>query len=166
MAKRNRFSVWPRIVCEEILMKESEAFEPTLGLLNTRFTFDKPVRIPGKVLPAGSYWFVLICHGANLNVVQVFGSDRKKLIATLLTEDTERLNPFSDTTLIMAEPGQGAESSGGPARLISWFYPGSVEGHQFIYYSDGLQKILEHQVHGPLHQTPPETIAIAEREGE
>jgi hypothetical protein len=41
----------------------------------TRITVSQPIQIPGKVLPAGTYWFVLLDHGDNLNVVEILDSD-------------------------------------------------------------------------------------------
>jgi hypothetical protein len=180
MAKRNSFSGWPHTVRKEIVMKRFRAFGPTLGLLiastlvvplahadeadeATRFTFVQPVRIPDKLLPAGSYWFVLIDHGADLNVVQIFDADRKSLIVTLQTAAAERLNPSSETTLTLAEPERTAESSGGPATLISWFYPGRVEGHRFIYTGQ-LEKTLEHEDQVTLASDSSGSIVIAQHE--
>src|SRR5205085_45293 len=41
-----------------------------------RFTFSKPVRIPGQVLPAGSYWFV-VQENATAGTVSVLDANRK-----------------------------------------------------------------------------------------
>jgi hypothetical protein len=56
----------------------------------TKLTFSQSVQIPGRVLPAGTYWFVLLDHGVDPNVVQIFNSDRSKLVAILLTDVSER----------------------------------------------------------------------------
>jgi hypothetical protein len=157
----NKFQDGKNTVREELAMSTTKTFGLTLGLLSaftvalplahadeadqaTRFTFSQPIRIPGDALPAGTYWFVLMDHGSDLKEVQVFDSDRSRLIATLYTEDAERLNASDQTILTLAEPEQPAESSSEPAALMSWFYPGSLEGHQFIY-SSPLEKTLEHE---------------------
>jgi hypothetical protein len=38
----------------------------------TKITFTAPVEIPGKVLPAGTYWFKLLNDDPDRNVVQVW----------------------------------------------------------------------------------------------
>jgi hypothetical protein len=45
-------------------------------------------------------------HGADLKEVQVFDSARSRLIATLQTENAERLNASDRTILTLAEPEQ------------------------------------------------------------
>ena len=94
----------------------------------TKLTFSQPVQIPGRVLPAGTYWFVLIDHGSDLNVVQIFNSDRSKLVTTLLTNVSERSKPTDNTAITLAELG-----STQPEAIVDWFYPGRFSGHEFVY---------------------------------
>ena len=95
---------------------------------STAITFSAPVQIPGKVLPAGTYVFEDADPEANLNVVQIFSSDRKVLYATVETIPTDRLQPAGDTTVTLAKPEDGT-----PEMLVKWFYPGTLTGHQFVY---------------------------------
>jgi hypothetical protein len=45
----------------------------------TRITFNQPVRVPGKILPAGTYWFVLSNVGAaDRDTVSIYSSDWSK----------------------------------------------------------------------------------------
>src|SRR6202007_1854875 len=83
----------------------------------TKLTFSEPVQIPGRVLPAGTYWFVLIDHGSDLNVVQIFNSDRSKLVTTVLTNASERLKPTDNTAITLAEWGARQ-----PEAIVGWFY--------------------------------------------
>ena len=69
----------------------------------SKLTFSQSVQIPGRVLPAGTYWFVLADSVGNRNIVQVFNSDRSTLYATILTTDSERLQPTDSTTITFAE---------------------------------------------------------------
>jgi hypothetical protein len=94
----------------------------------TKVTFSEPVQIPGRVLSAGTYWFVLIDHGSDLNVVQIFNSDRSKLVTTVLTNASERLKPTDDTAITLAERGKRQ-----PEAIVDWFYPGRITGHEFVY---------------------------------
>src|ERR1700674_1672869 len=70
----------------------------------SKLTFNQSIQIPGRVLPAGTYWFVL----ANIdsrNLVQVFSSDRSTLLASILTIDAERLKTTEHTAMTFAERG-------------------------------------------------------------
>lgn len=93
----------------------------------TEITFNQPVQIPGQVLPAGTYLFKQ-ASGDNLDVVQIFSSDRAHLYATLETTPTESREVPDNTTVTLAEQG-----AGNPDVLLKWFYPGEETGHEFIY---------------------------------
>src|SRR5579862_6403470 len=69
----------------------------------SKLTFSQSVQIPGHVLPAGTYWFVLADSIGNRNIVQVFNSNRSTLYATILTIDSNRLHPTDSTTITFAE---------------------------------------------------------------
>lgn len=94
----------------------------------TTITFNQPIEIPGKVLPAGTYLFKLASGNADLNIVQIFNADRTVLYATLPTISTERNEPAGDTVVAFAEPGTGQ-----PDVLLKWFYPGRETGNEFVY---------------------------------
>jgi hypothetical protein len=94
----------------------------------TTMSFSQPLEVPGQVLPAGTYLFVLADHGAEPNVVQIFSSDRTVLYGTFLTVATQRQGPAGDTTVTLAEP-----ESGGTPVLVKWFYPGRDIGNEFVY---------------------------------
>ena len=90
-----------------------------------RLTLDQPVAVPGQVLQPGSYWFILIDHGATPNVIQVFDGDRKHLLATIQTGNEEIVKPSGRITLSFAD------RSPRPFALLSLVYPGRTDGHQF-----------------------------------
>src|SRR5260370_41103315 len=94
----------------------------------SRFTFSQSVQIPGRVLPAGTYGFVLAATAGNRNIIQVFNSDRSTLYATVLAVTAERLHRTDNTTITFAE-----RESMQPQTIVSWFYPGHSIGHQFVY---------------------------------
>jgi hypothetical protein len=92
-----------------------------------KVTFDRPVQIPGRVLPAGTYWFVL----NNINehhVVSILNTDRTMVYSTLFTIDAERRQPTSDTAFTFAERGSSQNQA-----ILTWFYPGRTTGHEFLY---------------------------------
>ena len=94
---------------------------------STTLTFNQPVLIPGRVLPAGTYQFKL-ADTNDVNVIRISNADGTHVYATLQTITAERRQPTSNTVVVMAEPGAGQ-----PEALLKWFYPGSTSGHQFMY---------------------------------
>jgi hypothetical protein len=97
----------------------------------TKLTFSQSIQIPGQVLPAGTYWFMLVDTPNSRNIVRVFNSDRSKLYATIFTVNTQSSTIPDQTTITFAE-GEPMQ----PQTLVSWFYPGEDTGHQFIYSSN------------------------------
>jgi hypothetical protein len=105
----------------------------------TKVTFQQPVRIPGRVLLAGTYYFTRLDNGTdpNVNVIQIYNRDRKSLNVILLTMTVERENARARTVLTFAEVRKGR-----PPALVDWFYPGKLEGHEFLY-STGREERIE-----------------------
>jgi hypothetical protein len=95
---------------------------------STRLTFSQPVQVPGRILPAGTYEFVLANSDSNRNIVQIFNEDGTELFATIQTIPTELATETDGTSITLAQ-GQDAQ----PAALVTWFYPGTETGHEFIY---------------------------------
>lgn len=126
----------------------------------TEMTFNQPVRIPGQVLPAGTYWFTVPdTINGSMDVVQIYNTDGSKLISTLNARTTDvtggwgqeaTINgvhwPTGKLVLTFAEGGNLQ-----PAALLDWYYPGRTDGHEFVY-SGRRQKQLDEERH--------ETIAI------
>jgi hypothetical protein len=126
----------------------------------TKLTFSQPVQVPGRVLPAGTYWFVLIDHGSDLNVVQIFNSDRSKLVTTVLTNASERLKPTDNTAITLAERGKTQ-----PEAIVDWFYPGRITGHEFVYPTRHEMEELtsaEHQTIEARPAVPGQTLAAGD----
>lgn len=94
----------------------------------TQLTFNQPIQIPGRVLPAGTYWFTVPDRTEDHDIVHVYNADRSEVLATLLTRPTTRTITTNNTELTLAEQSQGA-----PYALLTWFYSGRTTGHDFIY---------------------------------
>ena len=95
----------------------------------TVLTFSQPVEIPGQILAAGTYRFILLDGVLNRDVVQIFSSDGSKLYATLLTVASDRPAPASETAIRFAE-----RPSDRPEAITTWFFPGEITGHEFMYW--------------------------------
>ena len=109
----------------------------------SRLTFSQSVQIPGRVLPAGTYWFVLADTTANRNIIQVFNSDRSTLYATVLAVTAERPYPTDNTTITFAQRESMPTNA-----ILTWFYPGDNSGHEFVY-----SKSEEKELARAKHQT-------------
>ena len=102
----------------------------------TKMTFNQAVQIPGRILPAGTYWFALAdtANIPNQQVVKIFNSDRSKLVATLFTVEVQPATSTPSTMVTLADEGPDH-----PKAILSWLYPGSwyypgfEYGHQFVY---------------------------------
>jgi len=69
----------------------------------TTVTFNAPVEVPGKVLPAGTYVFKLLDSPSDRHIVQIYDADQKKLFATILAVPDYRLKPTDKPVLRFAE---------------------------------------------------------------
>lgn len=94
----------------------------------TVVTFNAPVEVPGKVLPAGTYVFKLLDSPSDRHIVQIYDADEKKLYATILAVPDYRLKPTDKPVLRFEE-----RPSGQPEALEAFFYPGDNFGQQFVY---------------------------------
>src|SRR5262249_23688326 len=103
-------------------------------------TFNQPVEIPGQVLAAGNYKFVLVGDPFSRSLVRVYSADGKKIYATLDTIATERQAPTSDVTITFAE-----RASSQPEALLNWFYPGSKTGHELAYSKSEKRELAQAQ---------------------
>lgn len=91
-------------------------------------TFSGPVEIPGQVLPAGAYRFVLLDDPFSRDDVRIYSADRKTVYATIGTVETKLAHPAKGVTVTFAE-----RESSTPEALLNWFYPGRTIGHEFLY---------------------------------
>ena len=94
----------------------------------TKLTFNEPVEVPGVVLPAGTYWFVLADSPTCRNIMQIYSADRSKLYATLITVSAYREQPQDLTEIRFAE----RRHHRAPA-LLQMYYPSFQLGHEFLY---------------------------------
>ena len=91
-------------------------------------TFNAPVEIPGQVLPMGTYVFKLFNSQSTRDLVQVSNADDTHLIAYVFSIPMYRANPTDKAAFMFEERG-----SDSPQAVQAWFYPGRLQGHQFIY---------------------------------
>lgn len=102
---------------------------------DTFFTFSQSVELPGKTLPAGTYFFQLADSPSNRHIVKVMSQDRKQMHATLLAIPYYSNERPSDKPQVrfMETPAQAANGGASTNAIKIWFYPGNPTGHEFIY---------------------------------
>src|SRR5688572_20897694 len=102
---------------------------------DTFFTFSQSVELPGKTLPAGTYFFQLADSPSNRHIVKVMSQDRKERHATLLAIPFYSNDRPSDKPQVrfMETPAQAAHGGANTDAIEIWFYPGNTAGHEFIY---------------------------------
>ncbi len=147
--------------------------------LMTRFTVNHPFEIPGMTLqPNTRYVIRLHDSPSTRNVVQVLNDDETKMLAMFMAVSDERLEPADRTvfTFIETEPGY-------PLPIREWFYPGRLNGLEFIYPKEQALEIARHakepilaadsanlhnlsaikvEAIGPIREAPPATTATAQ----
>jgi hypothetical protein len=107
----------------------------------TKLTFSQSVQLPGRVLAAGTYWFVTE-PTADAGIVRIFNSDKSILYASLQTVSAEHLQPADKTEITFAARG-GMQ----PEAIVTWFYPGRTIGHEFIYSKKQEKEIARDKQH-------------------
>jgi hypothetical protein len=122
MIDKKAFAVLGLALASLIVLPNAHASETDQA---TKLTFSQSVQIPGQVLPAGTYWFMAT---PDPQVVRIFSEDRSTCYATLHTISAEHLAPSDETVVTFAD-----RASMQPEAIVTWFYPGSTSGHEFVY---------------------------------
>lgn len=123
---------------------------------STRLTFDRSVEIPGQVLPAGTYWFVVVDDPANRNIVNIFDAGHRNLLGTVLAISAERLDTNENTQLKFIEEPKDQ------LKLVGWFYPDDLNGHEFVYNWSGTRRYSPEDVFTVIAQ-PDKGRLVAQR---
>jgi LPXTG-motif cell wall-anchored protein len=120
----------------------------------TIVTFNEPVEIPGKVLPAGTYVMRLADSPSNRNIVQIFNSDETKLVDTVMAIPDYREEPTGKTVITFEE-----RAGNSPQAMKSWFYPGDLYGVEFVYPNESPKTEVAKST--PSHHPPQYTAQPA-----
>jgi hypothetical protein len=133
----------------------------------TQITFQSTMELPGKVLPAGTYWFTVLDDGpgGDPNKVQVKTAEGK-VIATFNTQTADQAEFGQESTAqgvkwpsgkIVIRVAQGTANQ--PMALLDWYYPGNTAGHKFIYPTQK-QKQLDEYKHQTMSYNPGDKITV------
>jgi len=97
----------------------------------TKFTFSKPIQLPGLTLPAGKYRFELADPVETRRVIKVMSEDGTKQLGMLLTIPNTLRDPAKDALVLFGE-----SPASEPDAVKAWVYPGETIGYEFIYPHD------------------------------
>ena len=134
MIDRKAFAVLGLALASLIVLPNAHASEIDQA---TKLTFSQSVQIPGRVLPAGTYWF-MVDPTPSSHIVRIFSQDRSTLYATLLTTSAEYRDPSEGTEITFAN-----RRSMQPEAIVTWFYPGRTIGHEFLYSKQDQTEIAQ-----------------------
>jgi len=120
-----------------IFMAPSAARSDEWNLL-TRISVNHSFSVPGKVLePNTQYVLKLLDLSGTRNVIQIFNEDQSELLTSFIAASKYRLEPQDTTTFEFIEVNPGY-----PKPIRSWFYPGRLNGFEFIYPKDQAMDIV------------------------
>jgi hypothetical protein len=108
--------------------------------LMTKFSVNHPFEVPGLTLqPNCRYTIRLYDSPSTRNVVQILNEDETKMLTQFLAIADQRLKPSGKTvfTFIETEPGY-------PMPIKEWFYPGRLNGLEFVYPREQALEIARH----------------------
>ena len=108
--------------------------------LATRFTVNHPFQVPGMVLqPNTPYVIRLYDSPAERHVVQIYNEDQTHMLTMFIALNAERLQVTDKSvfTFMETEPGY-------PAPMKEWFYPGRLNGREFVYPKEQAAEIALH----------------------
>jgi hypothetical protein len=120
-------------VTASLLMWSANAGAQGPANQDTFFTFSQAVELPGKTLPAGTYFFQLMDSPGNRHIVKVMSQDKKDLHATLMAIPYYSNEKPSDDPQVRFLETPAGNSAAGTNAIKIWFYPGNSVGHEFIY---------------------------------
>jgi hypothetical protein len=126
--------------------------------LKTYITVNQPFQVPGAVLePNTKYVLRRLDGNAGTNhVVRILNADENKVLTTFMAISDYRLEPADDTVLTFIETAAGY-----PKPVKSWFYPGRLNGLEFLYSKEQKAEIA---AHAPGAQPAIQTAELEETE--
>jgi hypothetical protein len=126
--------------------------------LKTYITVNQPFQVPGAVLePNTKYVLRRLDGNAGTNhVVRIMNAEENKVLTTFMAISDYRLEPADDTVLTFIET-----ASGYPKPVKSWFYPGRLDGLEFLYSKEQKAEIA---AHAPGAQPAIQTAELEETE--
>jgi hypothetical protein len=106
----------------------------------TRFMISQPTEVPGAVLlPNTRYVIKVFDSPSERHVVQIYNDSETKMLTMFMCAADERTVPTDKTVFTFIETAPGY-----PMPMKEWFYPGNLEGLEFIYPKKQARQIAAH----------------------
>src|SRR5262245_34687196 len=96
-----------------------------------KFTIDKPVEFPGRVLDCGTYYIrrnVPSLRQGSDTMIEVLDSSRQHVLVSTVGIPARRLENTAGIAFIFYEAPVGT-----PPPVRTWYLPGFLEGYDFVY---------------------------------
>jgi LPXTG-motif cell wall-anchored protein len=109
------------------------------GIVNepVRFTFSGPVTVPGTTLPAGQYEFILTNSSSDRQLVQISSADGKRIGIFPAIAAARNDNPEKPEVRFHETPANM------PQAIATYWYPGKMRGHEFLYSKEQAQMLVK-----------------------
>ena len=120
-----------RITCATVavgLLVAASSHALSVGHKN-HLTFNRPVALPGVVLPAGTYTFDLADSNSSLDIVIVRNAIGSKVMYLGFTNTVERPRGMAAKTAVTFREASANE----PPPIATWYEIGDSIGHEFLY---------------------------------
>jgi hypothetical protein len=123
------------------VLSNPDVFQADEWNLKTIISVKQPFQVPGAVLePNTKYVLRRLDGNAGTNhVVRIMDADEKKVLTTFMAISDWRLEPTDETVLTFIETAPGY-----PKPVKSWFYPGRLNGLEFLYSKEEKAEIAAH----------------------
>jgi hypothetical protein len=121
----NRISASLAVIGVALLVSAPASTAKTITGNEVTVTFDHPVEVPGKVLPAGTYVF----RTADNELVQVFSANDKEISATFYAIPEYRSAMHNNDSFVQLSKTPAGE----PQEIEGLFVAGRTTGYQFLY---------------------------------
>jgi hypothetical protein len=125
--------------------------------LATRFKVNQPTEVPGMVLqPNTKYMIKLLDSASDRHVVQLYNADQTRMLTMFMAVSDERTTPTDNTVFTFIETAPGY-----PLPIKEWFYPGRLNGLEFIYSKKQAKEISLHALEPITYGTPGDLHEMA-----
>ena len=103
-------------------------------------TLNDLTEVPGMVLEPGTY---VIKTDDNVNnsraVIQLLNQDESQVLTSFIAVSDHRMRPDTDVVLTFFD-----KVTSGPKPIQTWFYPGEMNGYEFVYPKPRAKEIAKY----------------------
>jgi hypothetical protein len=106
--------------------------------------------------PNTKYVIKLLDSASDRHVVQLYNADESRMLAMFMGVSDERTTPTDNTVFTFIETAPGY-----PLPIKEWFYPGRLNGLEFIYSKKQAKEISLHALEPIIYGTPGDLHEMA-----